>query len=339
MTASLIAATLPSAGHIRPLNMLRDLPAVADLIELCFSSTLDSEGRSYIDQMRRNGRDSGFINWAPRVLETISLPLSGYVWEYKGRVVGNVSLIPFHQQGKKLFLIANVATHPEFRRQGIARELTAAALKKARENRANAVWLHVRDDNQGAIQLYNELGFVARAQRTTWSMASGISVVDKGLMGSIKISPRPARDWQIQREWLYKAYPPDLEWYHSQPWNVFQPGLMNAFYRFMADMHTVQWSAYRNGRLQAVFSCLQIIGRADRLWVAVPQEPDTELVTALLRYGMGSLMRSNNNLSFEYPSAIMDNAICAAGMTAQRTLIWMMASGVATSQPFSRKSI
>lgn len=336
MTATLIAATSPSAGRMRPLNMLRDLPAVADLIELCFSSTLDTDSRTYIDQMRRSGRDSGFLTWAPRVIETVSLPLSGYVWEYKGRVVGNVSLIPFFRHGQKTFLVANVATHPDFRRQGIARQLTLAAMERAREKHAHSIWLHVRNDNPGAIQLYRDLGFVQRAVRTTWHASSVIPVLD-GSQKNIQIAARPARDWPNQSEWLSRAYPLDQEWYHSQSWDVFKPGLINFIYQLMADITTQQWSAYRNGTLQAVFSCQRANARTDNLWAAVPNEPDGELVTALLLHIRRSL-RQSYNLSFEYPAGVMDDAILAAGFAVQRTLAWMEAPVTATFQPSQRRS-
>lgn len=42
--------------HIRPLNVLRDLSAVADLIELCFSPTMDRDGQCYLSAMRRANR-------------------------------------------------------------------------------------------------------------------------------------------------------------------------------------------------------------------------------------------------------------------------------------------
>lgn len=42
--------------HIRPLNVLRDLSAVADLIELCFSPTMDHDGQRYLSDMRRASR-------------------------------------------------------------------------------------------------------------------------------------------------------------------------------------------------------------------------------------------------------------------------------------------
>src|SRR5512138_2073048 len=137
--------------NIRPLNVLRDLPAVADLIELCFSSTMDTDGQRYLSDMRRASRDDSFLNWASHMAESASMPLTGFVWDEGGRVVGNASLIPFRDHGKRVYLIANVATHPEFRRRGIGRALTERAMQLARAKNASAVWLHVRDDNPGAI--------------------------------------------------------------------------------------------------------------------------------------------------------------------------------------------
>ena len=328
MTAITFAATAVPFGRMRPLNILRDLPAVADLIELCFSSTLDPDGRSYIDQMRRNGRDSSFLSWAPRVIETVSLPLSGFVWENNGRVVANVSLIPFSSQGQKIFLIANVATHPDFRRQGIARQLTSAAMDRARAKHAQAIWLHVRDDNPGAIQLYNELGFVERSRRTTWQVSSGITSNDQPT-SKLQITQPGRRDWPIQSGWLARAYPAELDWYHPQNWNIFRPGLFSAIYRILIDVSVQQWSAHRDGKPLGVLSCQRSLGRADHLWAALPARQDAEVVGALLRYGQQFVWQSRS-LTFEYPVGPMDDAIRAAGFVPQRTLAWMKAPGAAT---------
>src|SRR3989304_5116538 len=118
-----LAARAEAHPNLRSLNMLRDLPAVADLIELCFSNTMDSEGQRYIQDMRRAGDDKSFLNWANRAAESTSLPLTGYVWEENGRIVGNTSLVPFRHNRTRLYLIANVAVHPDYRRRGIARAL------------------------------------------------------------------------------------------------------------------------------------------------------------------------------------------------------------------------
>lgn len=328
MTATLYAAKATSNGRMRPLNILRDLPSVADLIELCFSTTLDPEGRSYIDQMRRNGQDANFLNWAPRVIESVSLPLSGFVWEYEGRIVGNVSLIPFSRKGGKIFLIANVATHPDFRRQGMARQLTSAAMTRAREKHAQTIWLHVRNDNPGAIRLYEQLGFVERSLRTTWH-ASREVIPSGGESDRVLITPRPVRDWPSQSEWLTRIYPPELDWYYSHTWGVFKPGFIEALYRFMTDMRASQWSAYRDGNLMGVLGNLRISGRADHFWAALPEEADPEIVTRLLLHGRRSFPQPRS-LVFEYPAGQIDDAIRAAGLVAQRTLSWMQAPGAAT---------
>ena len=326
MTATLFATGISTPGRLRPLNLLRDLPSVADLIELCFSSTLDPEGRSYIDQMRRNGRDSNFLDWAPRVIETVSLPLSGFVWEYAGRVIGNVSLIPFFKRGKKIYLIANVATHPEYRRQGIARQLTVAAMQRAREKHAQAIWLHVRDDNLGAIRLYRELGFVERARRTNWNAASGLTPMDN-IRTTVRITPRPARDWTSQREWLAQAYPFELDWYQSQNWGIFQPGIINGIYRMITDTYTLQWSAYRRGTLQGVLAVQRNSSRSEHLWAALPPKPDADTITTLLLH-CRRLLSQSRSLALEYPAGLADEAIRVAGFVSQRTLTWMEAPGV-----------
>lgn len=324
MTATLFVNETIS-GTMRPLNVLRDLPAVADLIELCFSSTLDPDGRSYIEQMRRNGGDSRFLSWAPRVIETVSLPLSGFVWEDQGRIVGNVSLIPFFKNGQRIFLIANVATHPSYRRRGIGRALTLAAMQRARDKHADAVWLHVRDDNPIAIALYRDLGFVERSRRTNWYAASGTTPLGN-IRTRVSIQTRPTRDWTVQRQWLEWAYPTELSWYFSQNWNVLQPGIFNSLYCLLADINTWQWSAYCNGVLQAVVACQRTNGRSDHLWLAAPRQIDPDVVTMLLLYGR-RMLSQRHSLTMEFPVGVCDAAIRAAGFIPQRTLVWMEVAG------------
>src|SRR4030067_853875 len=107
--------TIPVRAHehpqMRPLNVLRDLSTVADLIELCFSPTMDNDGQRYLSDMRRASWDDRFLRCASHVAETTSLPLTGDVWEQDGRIIRNASLIPVRDRGKRVYLIANVATH------------------------------------------------------------------------------------------------------------------------------------------------------------------------------------------------------------------------------------
>ena len=229
--------TLPAQANqhpqLRALNVLKDLSAVADLIELCFSTTMDNDGQRYLSDMRRASRDNSFLRWADHVSNSTSLPLNGFVWEEDKKIVGNASLVPFRDRGKRIHLIANVATHPDHRRRGIARALTERTMQYARERSSTALWLHVRDDNPGAIKLYEDLGFKEIARRTAWIAppASTTPQADPG----VQIVSRHPRFWSTQREWLRRMYPDSLAWYHAWNFNALQPGFWNWVYLLFAD--------------------------------------------------------------------------------------------------------
>jgi len=61
--------------------------------------------------------------------------------------------------------IATIATHPDFRRQGIGERLMLAALVSARAEGAVHVFLEVRAGNAGAIALYHKYGFIVAGVR------------------------------------------------------------------------------------------------------------------------------------------------------------------------------
>jgi hypothetical protein len=106
--ASIATPLIARIPQLRPLNIVSDLPGVADLVEKCFADTMDNEGRNYIQQMRRAGQDNAFLRWASRTVETASMPLSGFVWEENGEIIGNASLIPYHHKHRKFYLIATL---------------------------------------------------------------------------------------------------------------------------------------------------------------------------------------------------------------------------------------
>src|SRR5512142_2067351 len=184
MATITVSTQRSSNGPVRPLNILRDLPQVADLIELCFASTIDDEGQSYLEQMRRASRDNDFLRWAGRMMDSTSMPLSGFIWEENGKIVGNASLVYQNFGTRRIAMIANVATHPDHRRQGIGRALTEAAMAHARRKGAKELWLHVRDDNPTAIRIYEGLGFQARARRTTYHSKPG-ALISPAITGDV----------------------------------------------------------------------------------------------------------------------------------------------------------
>ena len=311
--------------HIRPLNVLRDLPAVADLIELCFSSTMDNEGQRYLSDMRRASHDDSFLSWASHMSETASMPLMGYVWEQEGRIVGNSSLIPFRDHGKRVYLIANVATHPEYRRRGIGRALTERSMKQAHDKNAVAVWLHVRDDNPGAIKLYEGLGFEEIARRTNWYATPDRFALSPRT--DIEVVTRPSRLWTLQQEWLRRIYPEALTWYHSWNFNALRPGLLNWIYLLFIDFNIRQWVALRNDEMLATLTWMPQGGRPESLYAAAKPGADglaSEALTQLLIHARQNLA-NHSSISLDYPAGEMTDAFRAAGFRIRRTLLWMRA--------------
>jgi ribosomal protein S18 acetylase RimI-like enzyme len=326
--AAITTSIFATPPQLRPLNILRDLPAVADLVENCFADTMDAEGRRYIQQLRRSSQDNAFLRWASTAVETTSMPLAGYVWVENNEIVGNASLIPFRHEARKYYLVANVAVRPEYRRKGIGRTLTLAAMQHARQKHASAIWLHVRDDNPGAIELYSKLGFVEQARRTTWHAKPDRNASPDGL--GMTFSNHPARDWSRQESWLRRLYPELIAWYQTMPWTTLRPGFGPALYRFFVESEVKNWTVRTGNRLDGVLTWQPLYGANDRLWAAVPSEGASLALSALLLRARRDLSW-RQGLTLEFPAGEYRSAIEAAGFHPLRTLLWMCADETANA--------
>jgi ribosomal protein S18 acetylase RimI-like enzyme len=319
MTAE-VALPASGQGHLRHLDMRHDLAKVADLVELCFYDTLDPEGRQYLNEMRRAAQNTSLLGWASSLIDESPMPPSGYVWEEDGRLVGNLSLIPITWQGKKGYMIANVATHPDYRGRGIATALTAVALKHAREHGSKSAWLQVREDNPSAIHIYEVSGFVERLRRTSWY--SGPNSPEPKPPLDVRITPRHARHWEQQQAWLQRAYPAELTWNIPFNWNLYRPNLGGILYRMFMLESMQHWSVERAGELKGVLSWRHSTGFTDTIWLALPREVDQEAILALLVKSR-SVIRHTQPLSLNFPAREAAEMLKAAGFYAHQTLIWM----------------
>ena len=62
----------------------------------------------------------------------------------------------------------NIAVHPDYRRQGIARELVTGLINALAEKGVKSLALEVRQSNAPAIALYEQLGFIQVGLRTNY---------------------------------------------------------------------------------------------------------------------------------------------------------------------------
>jgi len=106
------------------------------------------------------------LPWPERSLRyevTDNLAARCWVAEMGNRLVGILVLWMIVDEAH----IATIATHPDFRRQGIAKGLLAEALNSAYAEGAQSALLEVRAGNEAALKMYQDIGFevVGRRER------------------------------------------------------------------------------------------------------------------------------------------------------------------------------
>lgn len=318
-----ITETLPNSvveQHLRAFNPRKDLLQVADLIELGFANTLDEDGQRYLEQMRQASRRVAQFGISGLTGFWSGVPTSGFVWEEDGHVVGNLSLISYMLEFRRIYLIANVVTHPDYRRRGIGHHLTAHAINYVRSLGVPAVWLHVREENESAIRLYRSLGFVERARRTTWHAKGDAPRLE--ITDGYKISSPRSRDWSLQRAWLHNNYPPEVTWNLPFRANQLRPGWVGSLSRFFSDNQVTQWAIYSGSQLLGIASWQSGPGLTNLLWLSAPNQVDEIAMRVLLVY-VRHYIPNRRTLSVDFPAHQLSNVFNTSGFSLHQTLIWM----------------
>ena len=306
---------------IRKIDTRYDLLVIADLIEMCFGYQMDADGFRYLQNVRRAAHNKLYRRWIQGSRERVPYPLFVYKYEEDGIIVGNLSLIPLFRQGEWRYLIANVAVHPDYRRQGIARELTLRALKHIKEHKAAAAWLQVKKDNLTALELYRSLGFIERAQRSTW-LREDPSLPNIPPPAGVIITHRTHQDWEQQTTWLQKIYPPVVSWNLAFEHKRLSPSLWQNFLRLLSGEEIKHWAARRHDQLIGVATWEPSHLHADKLWVATDPRWESHTIRALLTYARKALSNTRP-ISVNYPAGQAEEAFQEAGFDLLNTLIWM----------------
>ncbi|MBI5351248.1 MAG: ribosomal protein S18-alanine N-acetyltransferase [Chloroflexi bacterium] len=69
--------------------------------------------------------------------------------------------------------IATVATHPDFRKRGIGKDLLVCVLRSAKEEGALTSFLEVRESNLAALEMYRKFGYVESGRREKYYHDNG----------------------------------------------------------------------------------------------------------------------------------------------------------------------
>lgn len=305
---------------LRTLNPWTDYSAIADLIELSFSDHMDAEGREYINYLRRlakNNENRPLFDG----LENYPTNMDGLVWIENEKLIGNLSMIPFTTDGHRRMLVANIAVQPDFRRLGIAKALTEKSISQARDRKIESVWLHVRDDNAIAIHLYESLGFIKKAIRSTWEVNPG-AVRPVHLQPGLHIQKRISREWGFQKTWLAQTYPPEITWNLALHVNLFSPGFWNSVSRFFDEKSIEHWSLHEKGNLAGIVTWEESSRAYDLLWLACDPEKESVVIRNLIPHVIEQV-NTTKPMILNYPADRSEAEFKLIGLTNLHRLIWM----------------
>jgi len=310
-------------GTIRDFNLARDGEVIADLIEEAFALKNDPDGQMVLVQMRENARRLKQASWMPMIGSAM-----GFVWEVDGRLVGNISVLPYTHKGRRLNLVANVAVAPDYRGQGIGKALIGRALRFSHQVGVREVWLQVKHDNDSAIRMYQQFGFRQGHCLDIWKKNALLKLNQSQhyhYPNLYEVHDREFGDWQQQRDWLTENYPPVTRWYSALDFANLSPWAWLNPLKWGNLIDLKQYSLSVDGKLAAVLSYQRTAFRSDNLFIAAPHSPDeSERIKILLN----RFIQENwggRPLVLEYPAGRASSGFEGSGFTLARTLLWMHA--------------
>ncbi len=198
-----------TSDKIRPLELKRDLDALVGLIEIAFAGDLARWGSDFGEQVKMMKKFVPLIRFLSRVSEAFRNTFDGFLWEEEGRVVGGVTV---SKQGlnRARWLIGNVATHPDFRRRGIARALVNRAIQHAQAHGAEMCILEVRAEAEPAYNLYRSMDFVHYDSVTGFKLEALPEAQVKPFDG-YDLRPMKFTEWQPRYELAVRETPQEVQ--------------------------------------------------------------------------------------------------------------------------------
>ncbi|MBI5651902.1 MAG: GNAT family N-acetyltransferase [Chloroflexi bacterium] len=237
-------------------------------------------------------RELGIILWTLSYTPTFPPGMTGLVWGEDGRMVGDLTLNQDEGRADR-FMISNVAVKPEYRRQGIARQLVMVALDELRERGAHTIILNARPSAPGAIKLYANLGFQEIEMRGEWSLTTAPTDL---IEAHATIRPVRRTDDRAIAELLRAVTPASVEQIRPRLHSEFTLPLEDRFFEWLIDLATGQrtrrWAVERNDRLAAlILTRGQKYGAPHRIHFETHPRFRGQIETELIAFALRELSR------------------------------------------------
>lgn len=195
---------------IRPFDLRHDLNGMIDLIEVAFAEDEARLGQSLRAEFQSARKMLPLVLILERISDTFRHNFDGFVCEDQGRII---ALVNAARAGlnKKRWEIGNVATHPDYRGKGLARQLVNRCIEHARQYGAEICVLDVRDDNQPAYKLYESLGFLHYDSNIDLKLETLPQVQALPLPDGYSLRTMKFTEWQPRYDLAVRETPPEVQ--------------------------------------------------------------------------------------------------------------------------------
>ncbi|MHA1418907.1 MAG: GNAT family N-acetyltransferase [Candidatus Heimdallarchaeaceae archaeon] len=239
---------------MRAWDFEKDHENVIKLLDIVFEKELESKGlnvkvifdefKSILPLMKLLGIFS----------KNFKHTLDGFVFENEeGEIVAsvNISYSLFYWE------VAMVATSPDYRRRGLARQLVTAAINHAKELGAKLIVLEVLDINEPAYKLYRNLGFAHYDSLTRLKLAfsklNDITSIDLPEEYELREFARNKKANQARYELDMRVTPEDVQVFHPVDRKKYFKPLMIRMVRpiakFLLKLKRFDWLIYQGETL------------------------------------------------------------------------------------------
>jgi len=308
------------AGGLRKINPNSDIPQLVELLQLVFGNEFEGEGQQVFRSLGRPSNPNFLWRFDPLMVKLAP----GFIWEVNGRIVGNVTLV--YTRSRYRYLAANVAVHPQYRRQGIARKLMQAVVNDVMGRGGKTIALQVVRGNQAAVDLYGSMNFISIGSMTTWQ-SSVSSLRTAGNTSESLLHPLPTKRCREAYDLDREALDPKLYWPEPLTMDTYHRGLLRRFSDFIngRKFDTLILNDDKNNII-GLANLASEWGRTHQMSIRIHPQWRGQLERSLLD---GAIMRakslSRRNLQLIHPAddELMNMLLPIANFKRQRTLTHM----------------
>ncbi len=237
---------------MRKWNFNKDHEGVIRLLDIVFEKELESKGinvKVVFDEFKSIRPLLSFLGIFSKKFKH---SMDGFVFENKnGKIVASVNI------NYSIFYweVAMVATHPDYRRRGLARKLVTAAINHAKELGAKLCVLEVLDENEPAYKLYRSLGFIhfdsITRQKLDFKKLTEIPLVNLPEGYDLRKSDRSKKSNQARYDLDLRVTPKDVQDFHPvDKRKYFKPLLIRMIRpiaKLLLKFEHHEWLVYNEG--------------------------------------------------------------------------------------------